>query len=218
MKIKLSILTLTAVLINLSACSTIKTYFPDKERDYQFTTEIPPLILPPDLAVDSLVKTPVPVVAPPVEALQATHAKPQIDEVPAVDPKSIKVALIDAEQGTKRLQINAPSITAWRMVGKALSRKNLEVTDRNQEKAFFHVQFDPNKQPVEDDSFFDEVAFLFKGFVSEERKYILKLSENNGQTDVIILDKDEKPIADEASLSLLTLLHNTIKADLSAKK
>ncbi len=217
MKIKLGLVTLTAVLINLSACSTIKTYFPDKERDYQFTTEIPPLILPPDLAVNSLAKAPVPVVAAPVEALEATHAKPQIDEVPAVDPKSIKVALIDAEQGTKRLQINVPSSTAWRMVGKALSRKNLEVTDRNQEKALFHVRFDPNKQPMEDDSFLDEITFLFKGFVSEERQYILKLSENNGQTDVIILDKDEKSIADEASLSLLNLLHNTIKADLSAK-
>lgn len=33
----------------LSACSTIKQWFPDKEKDYQYTTEIPELVLPPDL-------------------------------------------------------------------------------------------------------------------------------------------------------------------------
>jgi outer membrane protein assembly factor BamC len=71
---------------------------------------------------------------------------------------------------------------------------------------------------VDDDSFLGEVGFLFKGFVSGEREYILKLIENNAQTDVIILDKEEKPVADEASLSLLTLLHDTIKADLAANK
>ncbi|MGR8997520.1 MAG: hypothetical protein ACU88J_00535, partial [Gammaproteobacteria bacterium] len=37
------------VLINLSACSYVKSFFPDKEKDYQYTTEIPPLILPEDL-------------------------------------------------------------------------------------------------------------------------------------------------------------------------
>ncbi|MDP3333928.1 MAG: hypothetical protein Q8S55_18390, partial [Methylococcaceae bacterium] len=39
-----------AVLFNLSACTTIKEAFPDKEKDYQFTTEIPKLIIPADLA------------------------------------------------------------------------------------------------------------------------------------------------------------------------
>ncbi|OYV20391.1 MAG: hypothetical protein CG441_409, partial [Methylococcaceae bacterium NSM2-1] len=37
------------VLFNLSACSYVKSLFPDKEKDYQYTTEIPPLILPDDL-------------------------------------------------------------------------------------------------------------------------------------------------------------------------
>jgi len=37
------------MLLALSACSTIKQWFPDKEKDYQHTTEIPELVLPPDL-------------------------------------------------------------------------------------------------------------------------------------------------------------------------
>jgi outer membrane protein assembly factor BamC len=33
---------IAAVLANVPACSYVKSLFPDKEKDYQFTTEIPP--------------------------------------------------------------------------------------------------------------------------------------------------------------------------------
>jgi outer membrane protein assembly factor BamC len=216
MNIKVRLLIIVSVLINVSACSVIKSYFPDKEKDYQFTTEIPALILPPDLAANSLAKVPAAVVAPVAEAAEVPPATHQVETLPDVDRKLIQAELVDAEQGTKRIHISAPGTMAWRMVGKALSRKALEVTDRNQENTLFHVRYDQNKQQVEDDSLLGEVAFLFKGFVSGEQEYILKLIENNAQTDVIILNKDEKPVADEASLSLLTLIYDTIKADLTA--
>jgi outer membrane protein assembly factor BamC len=220
MNIRIRLLISVAILINVSACSVIKSYFPDKEKDYQFTTEIPDLIVPPDLAANSLAKVPAPAVAaaPVVEAAEVPQATHQIETVPDVDRKLIHSELVDAEQGAKRIHIGAPVSMAWRIVGKALSRKTLEVTDRNQEKALFHVLYDPNKQQVEDGSFLGDVAFLFKGFVTGEREYILKLIENTAQTDVILLDKDEKPVADETSLSFLTLINDTIKADLAANK
>jgi len=215
MKIKIRFLIIAAVLINISACSYVKTLFPDKEKDYQFTTEIPPLILPTDLAGDSIAGVP----ATPVPVDAAAPAAPVIETVPAIDRKLIQVELVDADQ-EKRLRISAPSAIAWRMVGKALSRKSIEVTNRNQEEGLFHVQYDPNKQPVEDGSLWDEVVFFFRGFEVAEQEYVLKLAgnnvtENSPQTDVIIMDKDQKPVNDEQSLSLLTLLHDTIKADLA---
>lgn len=223
MKTKISLVFIVAVLLNVSACTYIKNLFPDKEKDYQFTTEIPPLVLPPDLANDSVAK--VPSAAPVAETSVASDSA---DEAPGVEPtapqtetdqeldrKSIQVELVDADQGTKRLRIGTSSITAWRMVGKALSRNSIEVPNRNQEERLFHVQYDPNKRAVEDGSFWDEVVFFFSGFEINEREYILKLVENNRQTDVIIMDKEQKPVADQASLRLLTLLHDTIKADLA---
>ena len=102
------------------------------------------------------------------------------------------------------------------MVGKALSRQFMEVTSRNQEEGLFHVLYDPNSKEAEDGSIWDEVVFFLKGFEANEQEYVLKLVENDSQqTDVIILDKEQKPIADEASLSLLKLLLDTIKADLA---
>ena len=213
MKTKIRSLIIVAVLVNVSACSYIKSLFPDKEKDYQFTTEIPPLNMPPDLAGDSIAN--VPAAAPAAETADVAPAVPSTDTAPTVDRKLIRVELVDADEGTKRLRIGAPSAIAWRMVGKALSRKSIEVTNRNQEEGLFDVQYDPNKQEVEDGSVWDEIQFFFKGFEITEQEYVLKLVENNQQTEVIIMDKEQKPVNDKASLSLLTLLHDTIKADLA---
>jgi outer membrane protein assembly factor BamC len=213
MKTKVRALIIVIVLANLSACSYIKSLFPDKEKDYQFTTEIPPLTIPPDLTGGSIANAPA---APAAEAANTAPVEPSPEPAPTVERKLIQVELVNADQGTKRLRISAPPSTAWRMVGKALSRQFMEVTSRNQEEGLFHVLYDPNSKEVEDGSVWDEVVFFVKGFETNEQEYVLKLVENNiQQTDVIIMDKEQKPIADEGSLSLLTLLHDTIKADLA---
>jgi outer membrane protein assembly factor BamC len=214
MKTKAKALIIVMLSANLSACTYIKNLFPDKEKDYQFTTEIPPLTIPPDLAGGSITNVPAASAAPTADAAPA--ADPSPEPAPTVERKLIQVELVNADQGTKRLRIGAPPLTAWRMVGKALSRKFMEVTSRNQEEGMFRVLYDPNSKEVEDGGIWDEVVFFLKGFEANEQEYVLKLVENDSQqTDVVILDKEQKPIADEASLSLLTLLHDTIKADLA---
>ncbi len=227
MKTKFRSLIIVAVLVNVSACSYIKNLFPDKEKDYQFTTEIPPLVLPTDLAGDSIARPPAASATEKASSAattetgdaasvaETTAATPQTETAPVIERKLIQVELVDAEEGTKRLRIGAPSATAWRMVGKALSRKSIEVTNRNQEEGLFNVQYDPNKQEVEDGSIMDEVKFFLKGFEITEQEYVLKLVGNNQQTDVLVLDKEQKPVTDKMSLSLLTLLHDTIKSDLA---
>lgn len=222
MKIKIRLFVLVAVLANVSACTTIKSLFPDKEKDYQFTTEIPPLVLPPDLSGNDTAKVPAPPAAtevapsaPSTETDDTVPAYSPTETVPAIDRKLIQVELLDADHGAKRLHITAPSEIAWRMVGKALSRKSIEVTNRNQDERLFTVEYDQSRQEVEDGSFWDEIVFAVKGFEVNEQEFILKLVENNQQTDVMILDKEQKPVSDGASLSLLTLLYDTLKADLA---
>jgi outer membrane protein assembly factor BamC len=257
MKIKFSSLIIAAALVNVSACTYIKNLFPDKEKDYQFTTEIPPLILPASLSADSLSKAPLAPIseagaAAPVVRHSETVAAPvaaaadqgsaaaaavetpvvaetaEIDEVApytpapateadtAIERKAIQLELIDVGTESGRLRIGAAPKMAWRLVGKALSRKSIEVTTRNQDDRLFHVQYDADKQVVEDDSIFDEMTFFFSGLAITERQYIIKLIDiNPQQTDVIVVDAEQKPVADAGSLSLLKLLHDTIKADLA---
>ena len=255
MKIKFSSLIIAAALVNVSACTYVKNLFPDKEKDYQFTTEIPPLILPASLSADSLSKAPlVPIaeagaaapvvrhtetVAAPVAAADqgsvaaaavetpAVAETAEIDEVApytpapateadaAIERKAIQLELVDANTESGRLRIGAAPKMAWRLVGKALSRKSIEVTSRNQDDKLFHVQYDADKQVVED-GIVDEITFFFSGLAITERQYIIKLIDiNPQQTDVIVVDTEQKPVADAGSSSLLKLLHDTIKADLA---
>ncbi len=235
MNIKTGLLIIAATaLLNVSGCSYVKTLFPDKEKDYQYTTEIPLLILPEDLKKSHIpsLTTATPSAAPissnttaPVEETAATA--PATNESPApastteIEPAlpniAITVERIKVTEAENRLRINVPFINAWRMVNKALSRKALEVTERNQEAKQFTVQYDPDEQTPKDESYWDEVVFMFKGIQSNEQTYLLKLEENNQQTDITVTDKDQQLLSDAASVKLLTLLENTIKADLANK-
>jgi outer membrane protein assembly factor BamC len=103
------------------------------------------------------------------------------------------------------------------MINKALSRKSIEVTARNQETKLITVQYDPNEQRTEDGTYWDEAKFLLSGFQSNDKTYLLKLEENNQQTDITVADEKQKILSDDASVKLLTLLEETMKADLAKK-
>ena len=134
---------------------------------------------------------------------------------PEVPETAITVERAKFDAGENRLRINVPFSRAWRIVNKALSRKSIEVTERNQEARLITVQYDPDEQKVEDGSYWDEVVFMFSGIQSNEKTYLLKLEENNHQTDIVAVDEDQQLLSDAASFKLLTLLQETIKADLA---
>lgn len=230
-----TLLVVTVLPVSLSACSYIKSLFPDKEKDYQYTTEIPPLVIPPDLQQKSSANASMPQLpeasqqgdTPVTDATPADtgskdgaqNTEPAAPVVEAVEKyEKISVELIKFNDGENRLRLGVESPRAWRLVNKALSRKSIEVTNRNQAEEFFVVQYDPDEQQVKDGSLWDEAVFIFRGFRSNEKEYVLKLEERDRKTDVIILDKDQQPLLDDpAGLKLLTLLQTTINADLADK-
>ncbi len=230
MKVKIGSLFIAAtILVNLSACSYIKSLFPDKEKDYQYTTEIPPLILPNDLKdnyVPSLTTSassaptsadanlPDAAATPPAE--EAASTIPPTTE-PVIPDTAITVERIKVADSENHLRINVPFIRAWRMVNKALSRKAIEVTERNQEAKLITVQYDAEGQKVRDDSYWGDIVFMFTGIENNDKTYLLKLEEHNQQTDIIVVDKDQQLLSDAGSVKLLTLLEETIKADLANK-
>lgn len=223
------------VLINLSACGYVKSFFPDKEKDYQYTTEIPPLIVPDDLkqqqipdlfsSASSAPSSTPPNAAAYTAAPPAAVSAPVEDAAPNAPTESesvipdtaITVERVNLAAGENRLRINVPFTRAWRMVNKALSRQAIEVTERNQEAGLYTVQYDPDERKVEDGSYWDEIVFMFSGIQSNEKTYLLKLERHNQQTDIVVADEDQQLLSDAASFKLLTLLQETIKADLATK-
>ena len=239
MKIILSIIALIA-LSSISACTRIKSYFPDKEKEYQYTSELPPLIYPTDLKVNLLPALPGSMThAEPINTTadtttktltaamsEAINAKPPTPA--AVDKtyndeeelatKLITVERINVDKGENRLRLNVPFIRAWRIVGKSLSRKALEVMVRNQDAGLFTLKYDPDEQGAKELSYTDRLKALIGTLRSNEKTYLIKLEKDQPQTDVTVLDTNQKPIADVDSVNLLTLIQETIKADLATHK
>lgn len=227
---------LIALSLSLTACSTVKSWFPDKEKDYQYTSEIPPLTIPADLGknyhvgsanvtpavtplsihsdANVLALTPKPLTEPLKSDKNPLADNPVINQEP-VQSKLIAVDLLPNVNSAHHLRLGVSAEKAWRIVAKALSRQSIEVTERDQTNGLFSIQYDADEQQIADGSYWDELVFIFKGFQSNDRAYQLKLTEDNQQTDVIVLDGiTAQPLADTASLNLLTLLQKTIKAEM----
>ncbi len=231
MKLKINLLILVITLpTTLLGCSYVKSLFPDKEKDYQYTTEIPVLILPDDLKKSQIpgLTNPTPTLStsldiPTEESGNGTPItnQPLTDvDLPVSEPGTIdtgitvqRIKLNDSDTG---LRLNAPFIKAWRIVNKSLSRKSIEVVERNQDTKLFTVKFDPEEdQKSKEDSYWDDVTFLLNGFHGNEKTFLIKLDDTNDQTDISIIDENKKPSSDPASIKLLTLIEETIKADLA---
>ncbi|MDD5215523.1 MAG: outer membrane protein assembly factor BamC [Methylococcales bacterium] len=217
-----------ACALSMSGCSTLQSWFPDKEKDYQFTTELPPLVIPPDLVQKpSLPTRATPEIAKTVK--NALSDKALLEQVKPAFEEATKImqhpSLSDAEtemtkneiqlslthEKTPALNLNVPVARAWRIVGKALSRNNIETTKHDQENGQIYVQI-ANAKPQPEKSLWDNTVDVFNPFSQPEQKYVLQFTENNGKTAVTVLDEALQPISDD---KLLASLFDSIKADLS---
>lgn len=212
----------SVLVCSLSGCSTIKSWFPDKERDYQFTSEIPELIVPEDLKHKAMLSPP-----RPTPAASTTDTPVSVDAVSReVDAAPIASSTAEPEtsattdqtstetqtvasiaNGASSLQIDQAKVPAIRMVGRALTRQKLEVTERNVDKGYFYVKFDPDAAQVSDDGFFDEFNFMFGDDPSQEQEYRITVHGLSPQmSEVIIGDNEGKLLSTPAANALLKLI------------
>lgn len=242
MKNRLRIVAFGISAVFLTGCSYIQSFFPDKERDYQYTTEIPMMNWPADLrrsqssaggASEELSATPDPLGVPAASSEAPIATEKHSEESSAVSSDTTgltpiaagdsaekdvvsSVEIIKFDDGESRLRLGAGFSKSWRVVSKALSRNSIEATERNNEKGMFTVQYDPDEKKAKDDSFMDELSFFFHGINSNEKQYHLKLEEHEQKTDVIVLDEEQLPLLNnKPALRLLKVLADTTKADLA---
>jgi outer membrane protein assembly factor BamC len=217
------------VLFSLSACG-IKNYFPDKSKEYQFTAEIPELVIPADLTANTIVKPlDKTVIAPEITPLVEQQIDTEIEEpvVPhfysdeeAIVDDSIKtkmfVELGETTEGTVQIRMGDTLARSWRIVGKVLTRHAIEITKRNEQEGIFSLQYDPDFKPVEDGSIWDEVLFIFGSDPTNEQEFKIKMAaEADGKvTEIFVLDSNDQPLSEGTGLKLLTLIYQTIKDDL----
>ncbi|AEG01212.1 hypothetical protein Metme_2831 [Methylomonas methanica MC09] len=204
------------MLCGLSACSTIKSWFPDKERDYQFTSEIPELIVPDDLknkGLPSLTSQATAPVATETEAAVSDPSPAEADTESAqaseakAEPQQAEVPETSATGGVSSLQIDQAKTPATRMVGRALTRQKVEIVERNVDKGYFYVKYDPNAVEAKDDSIWDEINFLFGEDPSQEQEYRISVRGIGPQmSEVTVQDEQGKFLSTPAANALLKLI------------
>lgn len=200
------------VLLALPACSSVQGFFPDKEKEYQLTSEIPDLVVPDDLS-EQAIKSRVVIENQPVfHQPKAGLAEPDSHKDKS---KAIYVELVEFSGGATRIRIEDSLTRIWRTVGKALSRNSIEIIDRNDLEHIYAVRYDPDFKAVEDGSLWDEALFIFGSDPAKDKAFRVRLVENGGLTEVLVLDKKDVPLSKGNGLKLLKLLYKTVKEDLA---
>lgn len=244
-KVILRCLTVGLLLSGLSGCTYIKSLFPDKERDYQFTSEVPDLVIPDDLKSKQLASLPrEAVVAPGPETVAVTeprisaqsmdssaaglnpaevaareaaaNLKPE-DLIPKRAFESEEVAETEERVASdiSSLQIDQGKKQATRLVGKALTRKEVEIVERNIDRGYYYVKYDPYAVEARDDSIWDEFVFLFGDDPSQEQEYRISVRQIGAQiSEVTVQDSSGKNLSNPVANVLLKLITDGINEDL----
>lgn len=174
----------------LVACSQ---FFPDKEKDYVNSREIPPLQIPPGMQAEKL----------------AAEAEEVI--IPLTLSKSIEY--INQGENNTYVRINSHFPYVWHLVGKALTQQAIEITDKNRSIGIYYVQYDPDAQAVSDGSFWDEFVFFFGSDVNQEIPYQMFLTDAELGTDIFVRDQLGNKLSQGDGIKLLNLIFDTIEQD-----
>lgn len=226
----------------LSACSTIGSWFPDKQKQYKYSTEIPPLELPPDLiattsgiegaqagkgggesAGEERRSAPAPASEEAPGSGETSRREPSNPPEPPEPPKrrasakarsdEVSAVLGQSSDDVPLIEMEEPFDRAWNDVAKALGRLELEISDRNRSEGMYYVYYGGDGKPSEAPGFMSRLAAVFTGKESEAaREYRVKLEENGEATTVYVLDQDGKPQTEGPGFELLRRIHQTLSA------
>jgi len=209
----------------LCGCSTIQSWFPDKEKDYQFTSELAPLVIPPDLMHKA--KTPSRVAALPLSAekipLEKTPELPtSAEKKPIINRQPVNsdtiplnrddIQLTRSEDKTSQFTLNVPYERAFRIVGKAISRSGIEVLERSEAEKTIKIQITQAPATPVEQSFLDETLSMFDIFEADEKIYVIEFSENNDKTAATLLSSNLKPLTQNNAVFMR--LYDSIQTDL----
>jgi outer membrane protein assembly factor BamC len=218
---------LLSSLLALHGCSYIQSLFPDKERDYQFRSEIPDLIIPDDLKAHTLAADKKSLSGAATGASQRPVEKKSVEDSADVSAAKLKASEINQDKEDKpvaaaaantdaisSLHIDQGKNQAWRLVSRALTRQNVEIVERNIDKGYFYVKYDPDEVKREDNTIWDELDFLFGEDPSHELEYRISLSETSTQnTEVTIQNNEGKTLSNRTATHLLKLIADGITMD-----
>lgn len=216
-------------LLALQGCSVVSGWFPDKHKQYQYSTEIAALEIPPDMTastIDGVNTANRAAWQSPASAEDAAADSPRTDNEYAMPPSEMKPESADAVRASKGhappvlaqssqdvplIEVQAPFEITWAEVNKALGRLKLEITDQNRSDGVYFVQYGGKIKPYEDRGFFGDVQEMFSGSPDPTQEFQVKLEQKGSATSIFVLNMDGKPQHEGLGLELLKHINDTLQ-------
>ncbi|QJD29567.1 outer membrane protein assembly factor BamC [Methylococcus geothermalis] len=202
----------------LAGCTYIASFFPDKQKQYRYHSEIPPLEIPPDLSsstIEGAVAS-----AAQTEALQAKEDQDRAPRAvsepePESDAPDPKTTLAQDLSDVPLIEVEAPFEDAWRSVNRALGRAKLEVVGEDQAKGIFEVYYNGTGQRAPED------VGLFSGLFgggsdSTASAFRVHVEQKGKITQVFVTDGRDDPQQSGLGLELLKTIHAQFQKSASA--
>ena len=211
----------------LSGCTIVSGWFPDKQKQYLYSTDIAALEIPPDLTSSTIegasggrreawespaVEEPAPQSSG-REATPAPDAEMTKEDYSAHQSDSQHPAptLAESTQDVPLIEIQAPFETSWSEVNKALGRMKLDIVDQNRSDGLYFVHYAKDQKPYEDRGFFGEVSDMFANGSGGTKEYRIKLDTRSNVTSVFVQDMDGQPLREGPGIDLLKELNATLQ-------
>lgn len=206
--------------LGLSSCGFVASLFPDKQKQYRYSSELPDLEIPPDIGL------PPPGVAERQEdaGAERTGARRDRDaEAPArprqaskkrPSPKTAASSstLAQGQGEAPLIEVEEAFAEAWDDANRALGRLELEVVDQNRSDGIYYVYYGGDgKKPKSESGLWSDLKAVFSGDEAKAREYRVKLVEKGDYTHIYVLDADNKAVTAGQGLELLQRLHEKLQ-------
>lgn len=203
-----------------SGCGSMEKVLPDRKKEYQYSSEIPPLEIPPDLSAATIEQTPIKSVSGSVDVGPAEYVQPSATKIeqPVVASEPEADLPVATSDSGSYIEIEESYPIAWRMVGRALSRLEIEIEDLNRSEGLYYIIF-RDEQNQANDSFWSGLAFWSDDSAAgTEEEYQIKLSDNGGVSEVRILNDDGEPQSEGPGLNVLKMIQKQVIRQQSENK
>lgn len=221
MKILKRALFIVTILGSICGCSLFEGVLPDREKEYKYSSEIPPLEVPPELSTSTIEKSPIPPLpggaSPGIDSSPVQPAPKPRDQLPETTQVEEPGPDVERSPNDAYVSIREGFPIAWRMVGRALSRLEIEVEDLNRSEGLYYIIFEDRVGGAEKDSFLSKLAFWSSAGQDEELRFRVLVDDKEENTEVRILNEEGKVLSQGPGLDLLRQIQSKINEQRAEK-
>lgn len=192
----------------VSGCSSFDSVLPDREKEYKYSTEIPSLEIPPELSSSSIEDATTRSRGGSVSARGRDYAQTAPRRVEP-EPEG-KASPVEQSGNGAYIRLDEPYGSAWRMLGRALSRLEIEIDDLNRTDGLYYVIYEDSNSSNSDDSLFSSLAFWSDDNAIVENDFRIKLTDHGEHSEIRVLDDSDEVQSSGNGLKLLESLRDQL--------